>query len=88
MHRKDELSVSHHVLLSGSRVIVSPRARDRVIDLLHSTHPGVNRIKSLAQSCLMAWHGRRDRGAGERLSCLSREFEFTSKSSLAPTGMV
>ena len=49
---KDELSVSDHVFLWGSRVIVPPKARERVIDVLHSTHPGVSRMKSLARSYL------------------------------------
>ena len=47
---KDELSVSDHVFLWGSRVIVPPKARERVIGELHSTHPGVSHMKSLAQS--------------------------------------
>ena len=44
------------VLLWGSRVIVSPKARERVIDVLHRTHPGVSRIKSLARSYVWWLH--------------------------------
>ena len=56
VHRKDELSVNDHVLLWGSRLVVPPKARERVIDVLHSTHPGVSRMKSLAQSYVW-WPG-------------------------------
>lgn len=49
VHKKDKLSVSDHVFLWGSRVIVSPKVRERVMDLLHSTHPSVSRMKSLAR---------------------------------------
>ena len=48
--RRDEISVSDHILLWGSRVIVPPKARERVLEVLHSTHPGVSRMKSLARS--------------------------------------
>ena len=47
---KDELSVSNHVLLWGSKVVVPQKARERVIDVLHSTHHGVRHMKSLVRS--------------------------------------
>ena len=36
--------------------MVPPKVRERVFDVLHSTHPGVSRIKSLAQSYVW-WPG-------------------------------
>ena len=47
---RDEISVSDHILLWSSRVTIPPKARERVLEVLHSTHPGVSRMKSLAQS--------------------------------------
>ena len=56
IRRKDELSVSDRVLLWGSRVIVPPKVCERVIDVLHSMHPGVSRMKRLARSYVW-WPG-------------------------------
>ena len=50
--KRDEISLSDHILLSGSRVIVPPKARERVLEVLYSTYPGVSRMKSLARSYL------------------------------------
>lgn len=46
VHRKDNLFVNDHVLLWGSRFIVHLEARERVmiIDVLHSTYPGVSHM--------------------------------------------
>ena len=49
-HRPDEISVIDHILLWGSRVIVPPKARVRVLEVFHSTHPGVSGMQSLARS--------------------------------------
>ena len=48
--RKEELSVLDGCILWGARVIVPPPGRDRVIQELHETHPGIARMKSLARS--------------------------------------
>ena len=50
VRRKDELSVNDHVVLWGNRVIVPPKSRLKVIEVLYSMHPGVSRMKSLARS--------------------------------------
>ena len=48
-HRKHELSVQDDVLLWGSRVVVPDQARPEVLLLLHETHLGISRMKSLAR---------------------------------------
>ncbi len=55
-NRKEELGVQDGCLLWGARVIVPPRVRSPVMELLHEAHPGVSRIKSLARS-YMWWPG-------------------------------
>ena len=47
--RKDEISVQDGCLLWGSRVVVPPKGRTDVLNLLHDTHPGMSRMKSLAR---------------------------------------
>ena len=48
--RKDELSVQDGCILWGSRVLIPPPGRQKVIDELHAGHPGISRMKSLARS--------------------------------------
>ena len=48
--RKEELSVQDGCLLWGSRVIIPPQGRGRVLEELHTAHPGVSRMKNLARS--------------------------------------
>ena len=48
--RKDELSMQDGCILWGSRVIIPPPGRQKVIDELHAAHPGISSMKSLAQS--------------------------------------
>ena len=87
VRRKDKLSVNDHVLLWGSRVIVPLKVREKVIDMLHNTHPGVSHMKSLAQSYVWCPAWMQNRELCKELSCLSREFEFTSKGPCAPLGV-
>ena len=44
-----ELSVQNDCLLWGSRVVVPPKLRDRVLQELHNSHPGSSQMKSLAR---------------------------------------
>ena len=48
--RQDELSTRHGCLLWGARVIVPPSLEEKVLQELHDTHPGISRMKALAQS--------------------------------------
>ena len=50
------MSVCDRVILWGSRVIVPPKVQERVLEELHSTHPGVNRMKSITRSYVW-WPG-------------------------------
>ena len=54
--RKDELSVEDGCVLWGTRVVVPPQLRSRVIDELHEGHPGIGKMKSFARSYVW-WPG-------------------------------
>ena len=49
-NRRNELSVVDGCVLWGSRVVIPPQGRAIVLEQLHDTHPGTNRMKSLARS--------------------------------------
>ena len=44
------MSVEDDCVLWGSRVVVPPQGRSRVVDELHEAHPGISHMKSLAWS--------------------------------------
>ena len=48
-NHRDELSIVKGCVLWGSRVIVPPPGHSVVLNQLHDTHPGVNRMKSLSR---------------------------------------
>ena len=47
--RSTELSVLDGCILWGSRVVVPPQGQQAVLQELHSSHPGMTRMKSLAR---------------------------------------
>ena len=55
-HQKHDLSIEDGCLLRGSRVVVPPKLRSRVVDELHEGHPGITKMKSLAQQYVW-WPG-------------------------------
>ena len=54
--RQTELSLHNGCILWGSRVVVPPPGRERILDELHEGHPGIARMKSLARSFVW-WPG-------------------------------
>ena len=58
--RIEELSVHAGYLLWGSRGIIPPQGREKVLNILHDFHPGIVKIKSLAGSYV--WWPKRMKG--------------------------
>ena len=53
---KDELSLQDGLLLWGTRVVIPPKGRRQVLDILHESHPGISKMKALARSVVW-WPG-------------------------------
>ena len=64
--RRYELSTEGGCVLWGSRVVVPKKGRRRALDLLHEAHPGIVKMKTLAQR-YMWWPGIY--GLGYRTLC-------------------
>ena len=55
VQKKEELSIEDDIILWGHRVVIpdNTEMRNRIIDELHGTHPGIVKMKALARS--YAW---------------------------------
>ena len=51
-NRRNELSVDQGCLLWGVRVVIPPCFRERLLNELHQTHPGIVKMKALSRSYL------------------------------------
>ena len=66
--RREEMSVHAGCLLWGSRVVIPPQGREEVLKVLHESHPGIVRMKSLARSYV--WWPKMDARLEEKVkSC-------------------
>ena len=54
--KQHELSVDSGYLLWGSRVVIPVKMREKILEMLHSTHMGMSSMKSLARGYLW-WPG-------------------------------
>ena len=54
--RQHELSLQDGCVLLGSRVVIPPPGREKILEELHEGHPGISRMKSLARSFVW-WPG-------------------------------
>ena len=48
-NKQDEISIEHDCVLWGACVIIPSRGRERVFELLHESHPGIVKMKSIAR---------------------------------------
>ena len=83
--RKDELSLQDGCILWGSRVVVPPKLRARLMEELHMGHSGASRMKELARSYV--WWPNLDKNLEELANscqdCLSLR-AMPSKAELHP----
>ena len=69
-HRQSELSIEGDCLLWGSRVIIPFSLREQVLQELHHSHFGINRLKSIARSHV--WWPGLDKALEDLVSSCSR----------------
>lgn len=76
--RRDELSSYRDCILWGCRVVIPPALRAEVLQLLHSSHPGIVRMKGLARGYV--WWPKLD----SAIECLVRSCQVCQESRNAP----
>ena len=57
-NKQDEISIEQGCVLWGTRVIIPSRGRERVLELLHESHPGIVKMKSIAR--IVCWWPKLD----------------------------
>ena len=68
--RCSELSLHDGCVLWGSRVVIPPPGRERVLEELHEGHPGISRMKSIARS--FVWWPGLDKALDQKVkTCVS-----------------
>jgi len=84
---KLELSIEDGCVLRGNRVVIPPPGRAKVLDTLHEGHPGMARMKSLAQ--YYVWWPSMEQELEQKVKVcqLSGDAEFTSSSTSTSMGM-
>ena len=77
--RKNELSEENGCLMWGLRMVIPQTLRDRLLDELHATHSGIERMKSMARGFI--WWPKMD----EELSNLVKKCDDCNKHKAANT---
>ncbi|XP_056138353.1 uncharacterized protein K02A2.6 [Lampris incognitus] len=80
--RQNDLTIQQGCLMWGTRVVVPPKLRPRELNELHTAHPGVVRMKSLARSYVW-WPGIDSQIELQAKSCHSCQ-RIQREPSLAP----
>ncbi|XP_056144392.1 uncharacterized protein K02A2.6-like [Lampris incognitus] len=80
--RQNDLTIQQGCLVWGTRVVLPPKLRPRVLNELHTAHPGVVRMKSLARSYVW-WPGIDSQIELQAKSCHSCQ-RIQREPSLAP----
>lgn len=80
--RKTELSTLDGCILWGARVVVPPKGRELVLEELHNTHLGSNKLKALARSYI--WWPKMDKEIEKLVKCCSSCQEHRHSPPVAP----
>jgi hypothetical protein len=80
--RKMELSVEDGVVLWGARVVVPPQGRQKVLEELHVSHPGMTRMKGLARGYL--WWPQMDSAIESKVQMCNECLEHQRTPAKAP----